>query len=399
MSTVVLVWELGGGFGHVTRLKVLADTLSQRGYAVHLIVKDTLSLLQLYPQGAVPDCHIHQAPVWPDKNLKLSREPATSAELLLSLGYYKSQKLSEQLQLWQNLLQSLQPDVVVYDYAPTAVLASRDLHCLKISLHSPFSKPPNVSPMPAFDREQKLSETNLALSEKKFIEVVNQALQERRLPFIRSAYEVFETDLSFLATIPELDLFADFRRADVYLGPLDGGHAVPPPGRAAQVRVFAYLKPDYPALEALLNELSDMDMTGNLFIPGCPANVVREYQDSELRISVEPLNMQQALSDSDLVVCHGGHSTVLQSILGGIPVLIVPLHQEQLMTARRVMDMGLGQGLGPVARDSNEIRRRINALIEFKEYRENAMHLREKYRNMTQEAALQTVVSAIEAAL
>lgn len=403
MSTVVLVWELGAGFGHVTRLKVLAETFSRRGHTVHLVAKDIKPLLQLYPQGATPNYHIHQAPLWPEKHLKLSREPATSAELLLSLGYYKPELLSGQLRIWRDLLNSFHPDVVVYDYAPTAVLASRRLNCLKISLHSPFSKPPCVSPMPAFDTTEKLSEANLALSDKKLVDVVNQSLQEQRLPVIRHAYQAFDTDLSFLLTIPELDLFAEQRRSDVYIGALDSASegAVPTPRetRPHQTRIFAYLKPDYPALEAFLEVLAERNMTGRLFIPDCPADLLDRYTGSELDISLVPFNVEQAIGDCDLVICHGGHATVLHSILRGLSVLIIPLQQEQLMTARRVIDMGLGQGLGPVVRDREQILSRIDALLSVPQYKENARIISNKYRDLTQTSSLQAIVSAIEAAL
>ncbi|MBI2548840.1 hypothetical protein HYW21_05815 [Candidatus Woesearchaeota archaeon] len=49
--------------------------------------------------------------------------------------------------------------------------------------------------------------------------------------------------------------------------------------------------------------------------------------------------------DVDLVICHGGHGTVYQALLGNKRLLVIPLNLDQLCQAYNVMRTGAGEAL------------------------------------------------------
>jgi UDP:flavonoid glycosyltransferase YjiC (YdhE family) len=55
-----------------------------------------------------------------------------------------------------------------------------------------------------------------------------------------------------------------------------------------------------------------------------------------------PVSLPQALAEGDLCVCHAGEATLAQSLLAGVPLLMLPSHTEQFLNARRVAMSGAG---------------------------------------------------------
>lgn len=49
--------------------------------------------------------------------------------------------------------------------------------------------------------------------------------------------------------------------------------------------------------------------------------------------------------DADIVICHGGHGTVYQTLLGNKKLLVIPLNLDQLCQAYNVMRTGVGEAL------------------------------------------------------
>src|SRR5688572_17342915 len=75
--------------------------------------------------------------------------PLNLSHILLNLGFGNAAALAGALAGWKSLIRVLQPDAIVCDYAPTALLAGRaaGLPCLAVG--SGFSLPPVADPMPS----------------------------------------------------------------------------------------------------------------------------------------------------------------------------------------------------------------------------------------------------------
>ena len=57
---------------------------------------------------------------------------------------------------------------------------------------------------------------------------------------------------------------------------------------------------------------------------------------------------------SDLMVHHGGHSSVMQSLAAGTPAVIIPTISERESNARRLVALGAGEIVLPVDRENGE---------------------------------------------
>jgi Glycosyl transferases, related to UDP-glucuronosyltransferase len=398
MAKIVLVWELGADLGHISRLDALAKRLQQKGHTVTLALSNTAELHRLYSADS-PSYKVVPAPQWPDKPVKLSREPANLSEVLLALGYYKHEALTQRVQAWRQIFSSQTPDLIVFDYAPTALLAARNFCCPKISLDDPFTRPPNLSPLPAYD--DSISAQNLQLSDDKLIAVVNQVLGAFGLEKIEHVYDIFHTQKSFLLSVAELDPFADWRDPGDYIGPIKTAGA----GlrklawkSATPTKVFAYLKPSYPAIREFLTALAQSGLETKIFLPGADAEILNRWANYGLDIATTPFDLAD-LNQADLAICHGGHATSLQAALQGMPLLIIPLQQEQLATARKCIASGLGLGLGAGVTDRDKITSLLQRLLSEPEFRAAAQACAAKYQRQLNEPALDIIEYHLETLL
>ena len=118
---ILLTWELGGGLGHLMNLRPLAQELAARRHQVFVAARD-LSLgprvFDVLPVVLLP------AP-WKSRPTEQVSPVATYADLLLNIGCGDADCLTAQLQAWRNLFGLVQPDLLVCDHSPTALLAAR----------------------------------------------------------------------------------------------------------------------------------------------------------------------------------------------------------------------------------------------------------------------------------
>lgn len=400
MSNIVIVWEMGSDLGHISRLKIIADELCQRGHCVTFILANPKQLNTFYGSDATIPFAIRQAPTRPENKVRLTRRPANLAEVLLANGFNSAIGLTNQLKAWRHVLQPLAPDIILFDYAPTALLATRDFSCVKIGIDSPFTAPPGIYPLPTFDADAKVSLANLKISEKKLVDTVNQSLAALQLPTLEYAHQIFQTHKSFLLSISELDPFASQRAPVDYIGGMIPQKAIGLPlswrTGADTTKVFAYLKPSYPNLAMLLHVLALMKIEGRIFIPETPKSIRQIYKNSSLRISSIPFSLSQDLTESRFIICHGGHSTVLHSTMTGIPCLVIPLQQEQLATAKLCITSGFGLGLGPAVADQSKIAQVIKQLVTNDQYSLNAKACQNKYQTLLQTSTFEEMIDAIE---
>lgn len=398
MASIVLVWEMGTDLGHVSRLDSLASHLSRCGHSVTAIFSDLNYIKHFYPTPHSAPYRIQQGPGWTDRRLRLSRSPANLSEVLLSVGFYQPQTIADKLVQWQALFSQLQADIIIYDYAPTALLATRKIPCHKINLSDPFSNPPACSPLPLFDRYAKVSEANLAVSESKLVSCINQATHKTGLADIQYAHELFAVDKTFLLSIPELDPFSHLRHSENYIGPFTSpqtGKLSLTWSRASEKKVFAYLKPAWPNLEAFLDAASQLPIQGRFFIPGAPDTLLNRYQNTNFEIVTTPYDLSD-LKLCDLVVCHGGHSTLLQSTLSGTPALLIPLQQEQQSIALKAVDSALALTLAHNIASPEVIGSCIKDLLLNEHIRQRVKHCAQHYQQQFSIPALEVVANYVE---
>ena len=86
------------------------------------------------------------------------------------------------------------------------------------------------------------------------------------------------------------------------------------------------------------------------------------YQELPAEIGTLPSNFHHATyvpgramaERSDLMVHHGGHSSVMQSLAAGTPAVIIPTISERESNARRLVTLGAGEMVLPVDGENGE---------------------------------------------
>jgi UDP:flavonoid glycosyltransferase YjiC (YdhE family) len=95
-------------------------------------------------------------------------------------------------------------------------------------------------------------------------------------------------------------------------------------------------------MEEVLDSLTAFECRTAAFIGGLSAEALAKVQNSTTSINSLPYDITQAASECDFGVCHGGHGTTCELLLKGKPLLLLPMHLEQYLIARGVVDASAG---------------------------------------------------------
>jgi UDP:flavonoid glycosyltransferase YjiC (YdhE family) len=371
MAHVVMCWELGGDLGHVARMKPLAEALHRHGHRVSFILRDCLPAERLldperfnwfqapYQSEAVPKPRV------PTRNL---------AEVMYNTGFHNPRNVAARVRAWRALYTLLDPDLLVFDHSPTALLAARGLKIPRIVLGTGFGIPPAVSPFPAFAAGD--AGEDLTALETRVTATVNSALQSLGgAPLARLA-DIYTAEANVFFTLRELDHYPA-RDAGDYWGPTQQDAGVDPqwpPGTGK--RVFAYLK-SFDTLSALLTTLRDAGHPTLIYLGKGADDIRRSFEGGNLAFSDRPVDLRAAVAAADLVVCHSGHGTVSAALLAGKPLLLLPLNMEQRMLSARVMEAGAGLAAPALAPEG--MRQKFQRLTAEPAFTEAARAFAERY--------------------
>lgn len=400
MARILMTWELGSHLGHLTRLSSLADELHRRGHHISFALRELHAVESVF--GIDTPYDVYQAPIFLP-TIKGSRNPLSYSEILQCNGYLSSQSLRYLVKAWQALTDAVSPDLIIYNYSPTAMLANRKLRKPKIEVGTGFFIPPKMSPMPQISSEKKLSLGQRQVTDDQVISVINQVLANLNTDPIKHIHELFDGALQLLTSFPEMDCFQQ-RQNGNYVGPM----SAPSKGRPANwkkikqsssaSRIFVYLQASYTQLKELMSTLSQTHAEIRAYIPNCSAEFTAEFESDKVQISVEPYAMDEILSVVDLAICHAGHDTVVNSLLAGTPLLLVPQYVEQLEVARCIENINAGIILYPNEAFDN-IQKKVTRLCTDKRYRDSANRFSERYRHTTVEQCISAVSDQCELAI
>lgn len=338
MARIVFCCELGNGYGHLTRFVPLALELTRRGHDVQVIGNDVARAARvLGPLGLA----LYQAPLW---QARLAGAPPVCSytDIALRFGYLDPVGLAGVARTWRHLLGLLQPDLLLLDHAPVALLATRGLGLPRLRFGDGFTCPPLAVPMPPIPSHATPPPGHAERVEATALHTANQVCNELGLPGAKSIAELLAADEDLLLTFAELDHYGP-RANTRYWGPLlqgeRGAEARWPAGTGA--RVFAYLRPEFPWLGALLKAMATAGVRALLHVPGLAA-AARAQMPPALRFSEDPLAMRSVADQAELMICHGGYGSTHEALQRGLPMLVLPTQAEQTMLAQRVAAIGAG---------------------------------------------------------
>lgn len=338
---VLIAWELGGNWGHLSTLLPIARELRARGhevlFAVRALDADLGCLLDEgyrclpYPMALSP-LQRHQG------------KPVRSyAEAMTRVGFDDPDTLAHLAHAWQSLLGLVQPDVVVGKYAPLAQFATRDVPL--VVLGTGFELPPLTSPLPPFVQVTAGELGSLQHVEARIVEIANQVGQRYGWRPVEAVHELLASGRRLLLTWQETDHYHR-SEAEPYLGPLFGGFA----GIGSDARIYGDSQPSAADLVAYLRmggrwwdevarakrQLLEAERW-TICDPTLGAADRERLRGGGIDVHLKPMEIEGYLSSSTVLMSHAGHGTVSQGLARGCLQILLPAHAEQASLVRRLL--------------------------------------------------------------
>ena len=290
MSRVLLAWEVGADYGHVMRLATLGRELARRGHTPVFVLRDLTHVQALL--GDTPFT-VLQAPVFLG-NVSGLPPPLGPAETLLRIGFLHPQALGGIVRAWRALLAQVQPDLVVPDLAPTALLATRGLGLPQVLIGETFSMPPQREPLPPYRWWRTESPLHMAESGRHALAGASAVLAQLGKPPLARLADLYQADGQIATAFAEFDQYPgrdavaeglDYRGV---LPGLDTGVAPDWP-KVEGPRVFAYLKPQARDFDKLLDALRALPVSVAVQAPGVSVEAQRRHLAANIRFHAAPL--------------------------------------------------------------------------------------------------------------
>jgi UDP:flavonoid glycosyltransferase YjiC (YdhE family) len=394
MSRILYVWELGDGYGHTNCFLPLALELRQRGHEIIFALRD-LSYAQVL-LGQYGFAYV-QSPVWLPIAAGLPSPPLNYAEILHRFGYLDPSGLGSMVRAWRQLYQWVQPDLILADHAPTALLAAHGMDIPRALLGNGFFSPARIDPTPNFRPWLEVSSQRLINSDAAALATLNRVLVELGMPTLKRLVDLFEVEEDFLCTFPELDHYSH-RQDARYWGPIfsQQGQAEPHWPDAAGKRIFVYLRPRHQDFQQVLLTLRNLACPVLIHAPTLSDRLIQQYQSDTLQFSSQPFNMALLRQTCDLGICHAGHGTTAGLLLAGIPLLLLPLHLEEYLLSQRVEKLGAGLVAEPEGPEPNYAHL-IDRLLNDSSFTEQAKAFAKQYASFEQGQQLKAIANRCEA--
>lgn len=385
-------WELGGGLGHITKAILLAEQLLDEGCEIVFAFKDLADVHTLLPSD---EYRLVQSPIW-QRKLSGAQEPASYPELLLHFGFGSSSGLKGLCRAWRDLFQAFNIDMIVADHAPNAILAARTQEIPVVLYGNGFFSPPPVTPIPPFRTTRGDDQRRLAECELIALRSANECLLSFDAKPLQKLSDLSNSHKNLLCTVAELDHYAPRDNA-TYCGPVYvdqvGGKITWHENQARKKRIFAYLYAHMEGLDALLDALSETDAEIALFCSGIAPELRKRHESGRFQFISGLVNLEAVASECDLFAC-GGTDTAYCAIFNGLPVLGVPVVQEQQISAERIKAAGAGLW-APPGSDARHWKKLLHQLLTETSFKQNASTFARKYQSLTPEIALNQIASEI----
>ncbi|HMM76801.1 MAG TPA: hypothetical protein PJ986_13900 [Gammaproteobacteria bacterium] len=380
MAHVVFAWELGGGLGHLVRYRRLIARLCASGHRISFIAREAARAAQVFAAWPVA---VAAAPWDETPPAARVKSPNSVAEVLLNSGFADPAQLRTRLAAWCGLLRERAPDLVIADYAPTAVLATRVLGLRAIAAGNGFCLPPPLSPLPPLRYWLAADRAALAASEARLLAQLDAALRACGGRPAGSVADVLLGDDQFVQSFAEFDHVYERPGAD-YLGawPSAGFGIAPvwPPGLGP--RVFGYLEPTV-LLSEVLAAAAALGVRLCLYAPGVtPA--MRALAPTAVWMP-EPVDLAQAAVQADAYLSNANLNSMMAFLLAGKPQLVLPYTLEKYLVGRR-LEM-LGAGLSAPRRAPGDLLAKLRAVLHRRDFRRAAERFAARYAGLGEDAA------------
>jgi Glycosyltransferase family 28 C-terminal domain len=393
MSRIVFCWEMGDDFGHLGNFYPIVKLLSTHGHEIIILVKEIGKVGHFnWPE---------RVKIIPSPQLKLGvvkpRLTTCFADILLSQGYGSVEMLKYAAIAWKNIFDLIQPDIIVFDHAPTALLSVRGKKIAKIITSYSFITPPAGS-LPVNYRPWETPNNNaMNDAENIAIDNINQVAKILDLVLINHSSDLFDVDKTIIYGYREIDIYRTFRTAESYTGSLIAKTNFQPAKwkKDTAIKIFAYLKYGYKQSDMMLSILSELQANVICFYSGASIEDCQQYSSSHQCVSNSPFDLCSVYDDVDLVISHAGGGMVYSALHFGRPMIFLPLQLEQYNTAHILESMKVSVSIdGKI--NHHDAKKKIQDFMHDPAYLKNAMDLSKKIKENDHFSSEKEIVETIE---
>lgn len=342
---ILFACELGNGLRQADRIRPIARGLMRAGHRVTVAMPHEAPAASLIEHAGIP---VVVGPSWRAET-PTGFLAANVSDILFQSGYATPEALGGLLTGWVELFRTTAPDLVVADFAPTAMLACRVARLRLAALGDGYSLPPLTTPLACMRPWADIPPAMLVQTDGRVLAAINATLPSLGgRPLARMA-DLFRAEATWLCTFAELDHY-EGRQDAAYCGevpPQSGGFAADWPAGSAE-RVLVMMDSRHRPFRPLLQALERLGLPAVVQAWGMTPDLAVELSGPLTRVVTEPLNRDAMLAQCDVVACQS-MGVVAPALLAGRPVLMLPNPVEQMMTLHRVARQGLGHGLPPDA--------------------------------------------------
>lgn len=344
-------WSGGGSAAYTGHCLVLARALEDGGFRVAFADSGSSDLVRRVGFEVLPQHCAKQAVHDPRSYLPFANVERVYA---VAARYYRRDLLHAQIEEEARIIHDFGADVVVTDMSATAAIAARAAGLPLVSIaEADFLSTAFNSWMPWLaDPSQRL------LPYPSCLPTFNAELRERGLAPVDNVADLLWGDEVIVPSIPRLDpIQADLERAARlhYVGPLYWeppwiSDLPLPAARPRRRRVYITLGSGstMPREEIQTTIDACRGMPWDVFVSaGYAFDKGLDVPDNVTLASLTGL--ERPLAWAEVVVSHGGSSTVLATLLHGKPLLVIPTMSECEMNGRSYVQ---AQGAGLLLRAS-----------------------------------------------
>ncbi|HEX8442985.1 MAG TPA: hypothetical protein VF631_04985 [Allosphingosinicella sp.] len=333
MAHILLGWELGANRGHALTLVGISKALRARGHQISFAMQRVDALTAEQRCGSP----VWQTPITPRLLISTSKPrtgaPATMGDILGRLGLDDADIVEALLRGWAQMLDAIQPDLVISDYGPFLLTAARQ-RCPTVSIGTGFGVPPSV--MTSFP---SLSGRPATHDEDTLLGGVNVALKRTGLSPLASLPGIFAAERELACSFAELDPYRSWRSEPLLAPVLGGGF---PETASGGEEIFVYMPEQVQVDAPIWRGLAESKLPIRVYVSSVSTGYREKLASLGFFVEDKPLSFSGIAARSRLLLSHGGHGFVCSALLSGIPQVICHFDLEKVHYAKAVTGLSVG---------------------------------------------------------
>jgi hypothetical protein len=338
-KTVLYAWELGEGLGHLPVLKAFAEGLKADGVQARFVLREIKGAAQVL---ASTGGTLHSAPHWAKPALPQVRSRSL-ADIMASNGYSQADHAAAILSAWDRVINTIKPDLIVCDHAPSACLAAHGRIPVAIVGNGFAVTPTDGDWFPEFAPGEGKPENQAYV-----FEAIQGAFKSLGRPPLSSITAPFKGAFRGVYTFPVLDTYRAVRQEKL-LGPIEAQPPLSPLPK--QRRIFFYTAADFARIDALTHCIMDLGAEASVYMRGQVGPRASILRSRGVEVFDTPPRLADLLPQVSCVFSHVGPGFTNAALTGGRPHIMFPRHFEAHAAALGLVGLGCGIRLDDLTPD------------------------------------------------